>query len=177
MVCGWRVSTPWSQWTNLQHPPEEIPKLLTKLNEGFDVVYGTPQKMEHSLARNILSQVSKMGMSLAVGTKVIAEINAFRALRTSLRRSFEDFHAPNLLFDALLGWGTTRFTSIKVQHERRKVGGSNYTAAKLFDQLLLLITGYSTAPLRFGSVVGFVFTLLGALLLTYVIVVRPCTDR
>lgn len=157
---------------DLQHPPEEIPKLLARLAEGWDVVYGAPLKMEHSFARNLMSRVAKVGMSWAVGSPVVAEINAFRAFRTDLRRSFAAFQSPQLLFDVLLGWGTTRFTSLKVRHEPRKAGRSNYTPARLLKQLLLLITGFSTAPLRAGSVVGFVFTVLGVLLLAYVVVVR-----
>lgn len=157
---------------DLQHPPEEIPKLLEKLGEGWDVVYGTPLKMEHSVSRNIMSRAAKIGLSMAVGTRVIAEINAFRALRTDLRRSFSTFRSPQLLFDALLGWGTTRFTSVKVRHEARKVGRSNYTPGRLLMQLLLLITGYSTAPLRLGSVMGFLFTIAGMFLLAYVLAVK-----
>ena len=74
--------------------------------------------------------------------------------------------------DAILGWGTTRFASIKVQHAPRTIGESNYTPWRLFNQLLLLITGYSTGPLRLGSIIGFVFTFLGFALLVYVLVLR-----
>jgi undecaprenyl-phosphate 4-deoxy-4-formamido-L-arabinose transferase len=175
VLCGVRLArydVTVTMDDDLQHPPEEVPKLVAKLGEGYDVVYGTPLKMEHSISRNLLSRVTKLGMSMAVGERVIVEINAFRALRTSLRQSFDGFQAPNLLFDAILGWGTTRFTSIRVQHSPRTIGQSNYTPARLLNQILLLITGYSTGPLRLGSIVGFAFTLLGVALLVYVVVVR-----
>ena len=44
---------------DLQHPPEEIPKLLQKLNEGYDVVYGTPKQEQHGFLLDIASQLTK----------------------------------------------------------------------------------------------------------------------
>ena len=45
---------------DLQHPPEEIPKLLAKLAQGFDVVYGTPEHEEHGFLRDLASLMTKM---------------------------------------------------------------------------------------------------------------------
>lgn len=155
---------------DLQHPPEEIPKLLKRLREGVDVVYGVPQAMRHSAWRNVTSWAAKQGFALATGFRVVKEMNAFRALRTDLRRAFEDFRAPNLLLDVLLSWGTTRFDSVAVRHQPRAAGKSNYTFPKLFNMFLLMLTGYSTAPLRLASLIGFAFTLFGLALLIYVLV-------
>ena len=56
---------------DLQHPPGEIPKLIAKLNEGHDVVYGTPQEMSHSWWRNVTSRLTKSAFALATGNKNI----------------------------------------------------------------------------------------------------------
>ena len=155
---------------DLQHPPEEIPKLLKKLAEGYDVVYGAPCNLPHSLVRNLLSRATKRVLGAAMGIDRIVDINAFRAFRTNVRKAFDDFHSPNPMFDILLSWGASRFASVEVIQEPRRIGRSNYTLGKLFNQAMLLITGFTTAPLRIASFVGFSFTLVGIGIFFYVVV-------
>ncbi len=122
---------------DLQHPPEEITKLVEKLGEGYDVVYGIPRVMSHSFIRNFLSKTAKRLMARVMGIKDIRDINAFRAFKTDLRKAFAGYQSPNLLLDVLLSWGSNRFTAIPVNHQPRKVGKSNYNFRKLFNQLIL----------------------------------------
>lgn len=154
---------------DLQHPPEEIPILLGKLSEGYDVVYGKPKELPHSLWRNFMSRFTKRSMAMAMGIKNIQDISAFRCFRADLRDAFASYQSPNLLLDVLLSWGTTRFTAVAVDHHPRLVGKSNYNFIKLFNQALLILTGFSTAPLRVASLVGFSFTLFGLGVLVYVV--------
>jgi undecaprenyl-phosphate 4-deoxy-4-formamido-L-arabinose transferase len=141
-----------------------------KLTEGYDVVYGPPEKMPHSIARNILSRSTKWILERSMGVSGVVDINAFRVFRTTLRRAFENFHGPNPMIDILLSWGTSRFASVRVPHEPRRLGQSGYTFSKLFNQTMLLITGFSTGPLRFASLLGFAFTLFGVGIFLYVVV-------
>ncbi len=172
ILCGIRAArcdTIVTMDDDLQHPPAEIPKLLSRLAEGYDVVYGTPQDMPHSWWRNGLSSLTKRAFALATGNHNIRAINAFRAFRTRLRDAFADFRAPQLQIDAILSWGTSKFTATPVRQEPRRVGRSNYTVIKLFNHTLSLLTGYSTAPLRLASLIGFAFTVLGMFVLLYAI--------
>jgi len=154
---------------DLQHQPEDIPKLLPKLGEGWDVVYGTPTALPHGLWRNFFSRFTKRALGIAMRIDDLVDISAFRAFRTDLRRAFQSYSSPQVLLDVLLSWGTSRFTAVKCDHLPRTIGRSNYTPAKLFNQAMLILTGYSTAPLRLASSVGFVFTLFGLSLLAYVL--------
>jgi len=52
---------------DLQHAPEEIPRLLAKLDEGYDVVYGPPERERHGLLRNLASQITKLTLEGAMG--------------------------------------------------------------------------------------------------------------
>ncbi len=172
ILCGLRAAacdTIVTMDDDLQHPPAEIPKLLARLGEGHDVVYGTPQDMPHSWWRNLTSSVTKGAFALATGNHNIKAINAFRAFRTHLRNAFTDFRSPQLQIDVLLSWGTAKFATTPVRQEPRKMGRSNYTFIKLFNHTLSLLTGYSTAPLRLASLVGFAFTFLGVLVLMYAV--------
>lgn len=154
---------------DLQHQPEEIPKLLAKLAEGADVVYGTPTTLPHGLWRNFFSRFTKGALGFAMRVDTIVDISAFRAFRTELRRAFEAYNSPEVIIDVLLSWGTSNFSSVKCEHLPRTIGRSNYTLPKLFNSAMFILTGYSTAPLRLASSVGFLFTLFGLGLLAYVI--------
>jgi hypothetical protein len=74
--------------------------------------------------------------------------------------------------DVLLSWGTTRYTTVLVRHEPRAVGRSAYTFRKLATYSLNLVTGFSTRPLRFASLVGFCFAVFGVGVLLYVVIRR-----
>ena len=154
---------------DLQHPPEEIPVLVNKLAEGYDVVYGIPQKEKHNFWRNLSSQVTKVALQSAMGADTARNISAWRIFYTTVRDAFSAYQGPFVSIDVLLTWGTTRFASIKVRHEPRRIGPSNYTFRKLIIHALNMMTGFSTIPLQFASLIGFVFTLFGLGVLVYVL--------
>src|SRR5215213_2504523 len=76
---------------DLQHPPEEIPLLLAKLEEGYDVVYGAPRKLPQGLIRNLLTANIKRLLANVMGVPSVKNISAFRAFRTELRSAFANF--------------------------------------------------------------------------------------
>lgn len=154
---------------DLQNPPEEIPKLLARLRDGYDVVYGTPLAMRHGLWRNLASRITKLALQSAMGAETAGKVNAFRVFRTRLRDGFTAYRSPYVSLDVLLTWSTTRFTNVDVQHAPRVMGESNYTFLKLVTHALNMMTGFSTWPLQAASLIGFTFTLFGLGVLVYVI--------
>jgi undecaprenyl-phosphate 4-deoxy-4-formamido-L-arabinose transferase len=154
---------------DLQNPPEEIPKLLDKLAEGYDVVYGTPQKEQHGFWRDVASRITKLVLQDAMGAATARHISAFRAFRTLVRAAFANYQSPFVSIDVLLTWGTTRFTAVPVRHDPRQMGTSNYDFRKLVAHALSLMTGFSTLPLQIASYIGFAFTVFGMLVLIYVV--------
>ncbi len=154
---------------DLQHPPQEIPVLLAKLEEGYDVVYGAPRKLPQALWRNVMTASIKWTLSKVIRLPSLHNVSAFRAFRTNLREAFVNFQSPSLILDVLLSWGTTRFTSVQVniaQAER-----TNYSFMMLIRTAMLILIGYSTLPLRLASLIGFVMTLFGLGVFLYVLVV------
>jgi glycosyltransferase involved in cell wall biosynthesis len=154
---------------DLQNPPEEIVKLVDKLDEGFDMVYGKPQKEQHGLWRDLASQVTKIALQGAMGAETARNVSAFRAFRAQVREAFANYQGPFPSIDVLLTWGTTRFSAVEVRHNPRQFGVSNYTFRKLVIHTLNMMTGFSVIPLQVASLVGFLFTLFGGLVLLYVI--------
>jgi glycosyltransferase involved in cell wall biosynthesis len=155
---------------DLQNPPEELPRLLETLDQGYDVVYGAPDAEQHGAFRNLASRITKIVLQGAMGAETARNVSAFRAFRTRLRDAFREYRGPYVSIDVLLTWGTTRFTAIRVKHFPRAAGASNYTVRKLVTHAFNMMTGFSTAPLQLASLVGFVFTLFGLGILAVVLI-------
>ena len=172
LLCGIRAARYEITVTmddDLQHPPEELPKLLAVLQEGCDVVYGTPQKEQHGFLRDLASQMTKFALQSAMGAETARKVSAWRVFRTELRSAFANYQSQFISIDVLLTWGTTSFQSVAVRHDPRQAGVSSYTYKKLLTHALNMITGFSTLPLQMASVIGFVFTFLGMVLLVFVV--------
>lgn len=156
---------------DLQHPASEIKKLVDKLDEGFDVVYGAPKKLPQGFLRNLATSWTKAILASVMGVPSVKNISAFRAFRTDLRKAFEHFQSPHVTLDVLLSWGTSRFTYVLVDIIEPPGGKSNYNFKRLAREAILVLTGYSTAPLRFASIMGFIMTIIGVIVLIYVLVI------
>lgn len=156
---------------DLQNPPREIPKLLEKLAEGYDVVYGVSRRRQQAWWKTLASVIVKRAIAYVMGLRTVRDIGAFKAFRADLRKSFDDFKSPDVLVDVLLSWGTSRFASVTVDEEPRTIGKTNYNLFKLIKVSLLVLTSYTTIPLRFASIIGFLFTLFGIGVLIYVLVI------
>ena len=172
LLCGIRAArcdTIVTMDDDLQNPPEEIPKLLARLDEGYDVIYGTPIRQQHGLWRDLASTATKLALQGAMGAQTARQVSAFRAFRTPVREAFADYRGAFVSIDSLLAWGTTKFGSVPVRHEPRTVGASNYTFRKLLAHSMNMMTGFSTLPLRFATYIGFAFTLIGLMVLAVVV--------
>ena len=131
---------------DLQHPPEEIMKLLAKLAQGYDVVYGTPEREQHGFWRDRASQITKIALQGPMGAETARKVSAFRAFRREVSKAFTNYKSPFVSIDVLLTWGTTKFAAVPVRHDIRRTGVSHYTFRKLVTHALNMMTGFSTAP-------------------------------
>lgn len=155
---------------DLQNPPEEIPKLLYKMAEGYDVVYGVPVKGQHNFWRNITSNITKLAIRHIIGVRHAQDISTFRAIRGRVLGIFHEYKDNIVSIDVLLSWVTTKFYAIPVTHYSRQSGTSNYTLFKLINHAMTIITGFSVLPLQLAIVVGIIFILFGTGILLYVII-------
>ena len=172
LLCGIRAAqfdTIITMDDDLQNPVSELSKLLIKLDEGFDVVYGTPNKQRHGFFRNLASSMVKLSLQNVMGAETARNVSAFRAFKTRLREGFKQYNSPYVSIDVLLTWATSSFIAIEVEHLPREVGVSNYTVGKLISHAFNLVTGFSTFPLQLASMTGFVFTLFGGGILIWTV--------
>ncbi|HEY6323559.1 MAG TPA: glycosyltransferase family 2 protein [Thermoanaerobaculia bacterium] len=172
LLCGIRAAAGAVVVTlddDLQHPPEEIPRLLDALSAEVDVVYGTPHGEQHGLLRVVASRATKLVLRGAMGPEIAGRVSAFRAFRAELREAFAQYGNPYVSIDVLLSWATDRFAAIEVRHEPRREGRSGYTLRTLVRHALNMITGFSIGPLRLASAIGIASTLFGLLVLAWVV--------
>ncbi|MDQ2655377.1 MAG: glycosyltransferase family 2 protein [Chloroflexota bacterium] len=154
---------------DLQNPPEEIPLLLAKLDEGYEVVYGAPRQGAHGRYRRVASWLTKVVLQHGMGAATATSVSSFRAFRTPVREAFSSYNSPDVSLDVLLTWGTSRFSSVSVHHAARVSGASNYTFTKLVTHAFSLVTGFSLLPLQLATLLGFLFTLIGLAIAAYVL--------
>lgn len=172
LLCGIRASSGGLIVTiddDLQNPPEEIPRLLEKLAEGYDVVYGSPRNETHGCFRNAASRVTKLALQGAMGVNSASKVSAFRVFRSRLRNAFEAYRSPSVNIDVLLTWGTTRFGSVDVHQDERLIGDSGYGLRKLVNHTVNMMTGFSVMPLQIASMLGIFFGFCGFVILAYVV--------
>lgn len=172
LLCGIRAarySIVVTMDDDLQNPPQEVARMLDKLDEGYDVVYGVPEQEQHGLWRDLASQITKVVLSNAMGADTARNVSAFRAFRVQVRDAFEHYQGPFVSIDVLLTWGTTRFCMLRVRHDPRTIGTSGYSLRRLIAHALNMVTGFSTLPLQLASFIGFAFTLAGIIVLGYVV--------
>lgn len=173
LLCGIRAAegeTIITMDDDLQHPPEEIPKLLAALTPDFDVVFGSPGIQKHDFLRNLASRLTKLALKSGMGATVAEFSGPFRAFRRCLREGFANYESSYVSIDVLLTFATTRFTYVLVAHHTRQYGQSNYTLQKLIAHAINLITGFSAIPLQFASLIGMLFSLIGFVLLAYTLI-------
>jgi glycosyltransferase involved in cell wall biosynthesis len=132
---------------DLQHPPEEIPKLIEKLDNGFDVIYGVPKTLNHGLIRSFFSTVIRWLGQTLLGIRRGSILSAFRAFRTSLKSSFQDFKSHYVSIDPMLAWNTDRISHVEIRHDVRHNEKSNYTLRKLFRLSLIMFAGFNVRSL------------------------------
>jgi glycosyltransferase involved in cell wall biosynthesis len=154
---------------DLQHPPEELPKLLSALTEDLDLVYGVAEEEEHGIGRSFASRLVKRGLSGVVGVQNAKVLSALRVFRSHLVAGFDQVSGPDVSVDVVFSWTTTRVGSVAVRMDHRTTGRSNYTFRSLLKHAINMIMGYSTKPLRFVTGLGILVGIAGFALFVRVI--------
>lgn len=141
---------------DLQHPPEEIPKLITamKASNDYDIIIGIFQEKKHHIARNFGSWlVHTIDMIVFQKPKDI-QFTAFRMIRKEITDALAEHHTMYPLIDPLLLKISKKVKNVNVTHENRKYGQSNYKTITLIRITLNHVLNFSTLPLKIISFAG-----------------------
>lgn len=146
---------------DLQNPPEEIPRLLAKIDEGADVVGGWRETRFDPLFRRLASAAVNRATSLAVGVKMRDYGCMLRAYRREIVDQILECEERSLFIPALANTLTRRTTEIHVEHADRYRGSSKYPLLKLMRLAFDLLTGFSLLPIQIVSLFGILVSLAG----------------
>ncbi len=140
---------------DLQHPPEELPRLLEALGPGVDVVYGGADHRRHAAWRNAGSALVRALMVVTIGKPRRLVLSSFRAMRREVADALtRGARSPYLFLDAEVFRVTTRAVHVEVEHRARADGRSSYTFGALARLAMNLVFNHSALPLRLISVLG-----------------------
>ena len=172
IMCGFREAQGKVVITmddDLQNPPADIAKLIDLISLGdYDLVYGVPERKQHSLGRNIGSWVVNIFFRLVF--RVDVRVTSFRAIRRELVDSILAYNLNFTYIDGLLAWNTQRIGQVTVDHRPRTSGKSGYSFAKLLGLALNLFTNFSLLPLQIASCAGLAASVSGLLAGVYFLV-------
>jgi undecaprenyl-phosphate 4-deoxy-4-formamido-L-arabinose transferase len=146
---------------DLQNPPEEIPRLLEKIQEGYDVVCGQRISRQDPLRRKLFSSLASKLASRLVGVPMCDYGSMLRAYRRPVVESLLRCRDRSMYIPALANSFAGSIAEIPVEHRRRAVGGSRYNLLGLLRLMADLATGLSLLPIRLIGLVGALLVLLG----------------
>jgi undecaprenyl-phosphate 4-deoxy-4-formamido-L-arabinose transferase len=154
---------------DLQHPVDEIINLIKEIEKGYDVVYGEYKVKNHSLFKNMGSELNNIMGNLMIKKPRELRFTSFRIIRSYVVRAISTYNAPYPYLDGLILRVTRNIGVITVDHRQRKEGKSNYTLKKLIGLWVNGFLNFSILPLRFFSYVGIVIASIGFLSAIFII--------
>ena len=160
---------------DLQHPPEEIGRLVAKLEEGFDVVYGLPEVRAHGMVRNLASDFSKWLSRRILSTSLNGNFSSFRVMRRWVAKEVAQFKSAYSYLDGFISWTTASVGGVLVPNPKSGYE-SRYTFIRLVNHGLSLMVNFSIRPLQFASLIGIGSALFGLVAAVFVIVNKLLFD-
>jgi undecaprenyl-phosphate 4-deoxy-4-formamido-L-arabinose transferase len=146
---------------DLQNPPEEIPRLVAKIEEGFDTVGGWRENRQDSMFRKFPSFLINQVMSRVTGVKLRDYGCMLRAYRREVVDSINQCHETSSFIPALANLFSRRVAEIPVGHAERERGQSKYSLIKLLRLNVDFMTGFSNFPIHMVGLMGLGIALLG----------------
>jgi len=152
---------------DLQNDPEDIPRLLEKINQGFDVVSGWRVKRKDPfLRRRLPSYISNWLISLFTGVKLHDHGCTLKAYKKEVAKEIKLYGEMHRFIPALASWMGTSICEVKVRHLPRRYGKSKYSVSRIGRGFLDLLTvkfllSFSTRPIQIFGRFGLISILLG----------------
>jgi len=159
---------------DLQHAPEDIPALLAKIEEGYDIASGwRKNRVDHPLTRKLPSRVANWFMAKASGVDLHDFGTTFKAYRAEVLKDVHLYGELHRFIPALASFYGARVVEVPIQNVLRTAGGSHYGLGRTFNVLFDILTikfllSYFTRPMHFFGKLGLLGTTAGTAILGYI---------
>lgn len=154
---------------DLQTHPSQLPKLIAKLDEGYDIVYGRYPEKKHSWFRNLGSKFNNWTVRVLIGKPKDLKASSFWIARRFIIDSIIKYENPYAHLQGLFLRTTKNVGNVDIEHFERVEGNSNYTMKRLI-KLWASCTNFSIVPLRIATMLGCIFSSLGFIGASYIII-------
>ena len=148
---------------DLQHSPQDIIRLLQKINEGFDVVYTKFSKRRHSKLKVLFSKFTDKVAVIMLDKPKDVYMSPFKVISRNVKDEVIKYTGPFAYVDGLILMVTHNVASIDVKHHNRYEGRGHYNFIKGVTLWLKMVTNFSLVPLRIASFFGLLSAVCGFL--------------
>ena len=157
---------------DLQNDPSDIPLLLSKLNEGYDVVSGWRWQRKDPLSKKLFSKIAFFLRRFMTKDKIHDSGCTLKAYKADALKGLNLYGEAHRFIPTLLAWKGYKVGEVKVSHHQRKFGKTKYSSSRIFRGFLDLLTlkfwqDYSTRPLHFFARIGIINLILGIIIVLY----------
>ncbi|GAB6073010.1 glycosyltransferase family 2 protein [Venenivibrio stagnispumantis] len=165
---------------DLQNDPEDIPKLLEKIDEGYDIVSGWRKNRKDAfLSRTLPSKIANALISKVTGVHLHDYGCSLKAYKSEIAKNLDFYGEMHRFLPALSKAIGAKITEIPVNHHPRIYGKSKYGISRTFKVILDLLLvkfllDYRTKPLRIFGGIGFILSLIGFFILSYLVCIKLC---
>lgn len=163
---------------DLQHDPADIPNLLAKLEEGYDIASGwRKDRVDNAVTRRFPSRIANWLMSKASGVDLHDFGTTFKAYRAEIIRDINLYGELHRFIPALASFYGARIVEVPIRNITRPAGVSHYGLGRTFRVLFDIVTirfflKYFTRPMHFFGMIGLVGTVLGGAIMAYLTVFK-----
>ena len=154
---------------DMQTHPSQIFKLIHRIEEGFDLVYGIYPEVKNGPIKNLTSKINRRTSRVMLGRPKEIESSNFWIITRAIRDEVIKFDTFNPYIDAIFYRATSNIGMVPVEHFKREYGHSGYTFRKLL-KLWMAYWNFSVVPLRMSFGVGTFSFLAGILFTIYIII-------
>ena len=163
---------------DLQHDPEDIPALLRKIDEGYDIVSGwRKERVDNPVTRKLPSRIANWLMAKASGVELHDFGTTFKAYRAEILKDINLYGELHRFIPALAAFYGARVAEVPIRNVPRASGNSHYglgrTLRVLFDIVTIkFLLSYLTRPMHFFGKFGLAGSVLGGLILGYLLIFK-----
>jgi glycosyltransferase involved in cell wall biosynthesis len=162
---------------DLQDDPEEIPRFLAKLDEGYDLVSGWKYPRLDPITKTAPSKLANFAIRAGSGIKLHDFNCGYKAMRKEVAKEIKLYGELHRYVPVLAHWRGFNVTEIKVRHHPREFGSSKYGFRRLsrglFDFItVIFLVQYTRRPLHFFGWMGLIALLVGLIIDGYLSVLR-----
>jgi glycosyltransferase involved in cell wall biosynthesis len=161
---------------DLQHAPEDIPALLQKIDEGYDIASGwRKRRVDNAIMRKLPSRIANWLMAKASGVDLHDFGTTFKAYRAEVLKEVNLYGELHRFIPALASMYGARVAEVPIRNVPRAAGDSHYGISRTFRVMFDILTikfmlKYFTRPMHFFGTLGLTGTGLGGLIMFYLLV-------